>query len=81
MTACNSTHLSISFGSCFGLQDSTNDIFQTIGSSHLDIFSWGGDAFYTDHVGTIVTGDYTASDAYILDKYKNTRFPFYEEMK
>jgi phosphodiesterase/alkaline phosphatase D-like protein len=49
-------YLSIAFGSCYGMDNHTSQIFQTISEQSPDLFIWTGDAYYVDHSPRIEKG-------------------------
>ena len=42
--------LTLAFGSCYRILDLKNNIFDTIGENHPHLWTWMGDAAYTDNV-------------------------------
>lgn len=78
--------LKLAFGSCFRIFDKYNDIFKTIGENKPHLWTWMGDAAYTDFtkIGNsnvllrfknymyIVVKDNSMSLEYIIDRFNTT---------
>ena len=48
--------LNIAFGSCYGLDGRSSDIFKVIQNGKPDLFIWMGDVAYTDDVYSQMLG-------------------------
>lgn len=86
----NKESLTIAFGSCYGLENKTNDIFRVISgiderTAHdaPDVFLWTGDVAYTDEMMSFLMDEGTGYNSieHIKDQYERTKAaPYYQDM-